>query len=598
LHKTTLAGLARAWRIRINAALASPVLGLFAALALAPGAHAAVATAPVVALKLALPPLKPRLDCAAVVNIDLTRYTDAKVTMTSAVTTAAAAPAQPYCKVTLTIAPANTVALTLPLDGWSQRYVQVGCGGECGNISGSTPSVSSGCAIVTDGSIATAATDMGHQGGGSPNGSWAANNPQAQIDFAYRAQHVVAQVAKALLQKFYGRAPAYSYFDGCSDGGREAMMAAQRYPTDFNGIIGGALVQDGVTQNTYHHGWNALSNQADDGSYILLAARLPLLHQLVLADCDGIDGLVDGLLDDPRQCHFDPSAHVCPGTDTAACLTAAEAGAARRLHDGPVDANGVHYDHKIAHEWGSELAWTLFVPATAAGPSGSINFVTSWYRYLGQPNQVLPDWNVTKASLPLTPAGFWNAQANAVLLTADNPDLSAFRANGGKMILWHGWSDQHVTPQGALEYFHAIRDQMGAGVEDSFVKLYLFPGVYHCGGGEGPDAADLLTNAMNWVEAGAAPGVVIASQSSNGVVTRTRPIYPFPTVARYDNDGSDPNSYTSFHPLTVPDTVDASDDDHWIGSTLYTPGHQSACVANGTQLVCTPATLPPSVTGP
>ena len=559
-------------------------------------ARAAVATAPAVPLKLQLPALAPVTSCAALVNLDLTRYTDAKVTMTSAVTSTAAS--QNYCTVTMTVAPANTVIMTLPLAGWSQRYVQSGCGGECGNVQASrAPTQSSGCAIVNDGSIAVAATDMGHSGQGSPNGAWAANNPQAQIDFAYRAQHVTAQVAKALLQRFYGKAPAYSYFDGCSDGGREAMMEAQRYPTDFNGIIGGALVQDGVTQNTYHHGWNALSNQDDSGNYILLASRLPLLHQLVLNDCDAIDGLADGLIDDPRQCHFNPAAHVCTTADTSTCLTAAEAGAAQRLHDGPVDANGVHYDHKISHEWGSELAWSLFVPNTAAGPSGSINFVTSWYRYMGQPNEVLPTWNVTKDTLPLTPAGFWNAQANAIMLTADNPDLTAFHANGGKMIIWHGWSDQHVTPQGSLEYYHAVRDQMGAGVEDSFVKLYLFPGVYHCGGGEGPDTADLLTNMMNWVEAGATPGMVVASQSTGSTVTRTRPIYPFPTVARYNNDGSDPNSYTSFHPVTMADTVDASDDYTWIGSTLYTPGHQSACVANGTQLVCTPAALPSSVTG-
>ena len=559
-------------------------------------ALAAVATAPAVPLKLQLPRLAPIAACASLVNLDVTRYTDAKVTMTAAVATSAAA--QPYCKVTMTVAPANTVVVDLPMTGWSQRYVQSGCGGECGMVSSSlAPTESSGCAVVNDGSILTASTDMGHQGSGSPNGAWAANNPQAIIDFAYRGEHVTAQVAKALAQKFYGKTPAYSYFDGCSDGGREAMMEAQRYPTDFNGIIGGALVQDGVTQNTYHHGWNALSNQDDAGNYILVASRLPLLHQLVLDDCDAIDGLADGLIDDPRQCHFNPVAHVCTTADTSACLTAAEAGAAQRLHDGPVGTDGTHYDHKIAHEWGSELAWSLFVPNTVAGPSGSINFVTSWYRYMGQPNQVMPTWAVTKDTLPLTPAGFWNAQALAVALTADNPDLSAFNNNGGKMIIWHGWSDQHVTPQGSLEYFHAVRNQMGAGVEDSFVKLYLFPGVYHCGGGEGPDTADLLTNMMNWVEAGAVPGMVVASQLSGSAVTRTRPIYPFPTVARYNNDGSDVNSYTSFHPVTMADTTDATDDYNWIGNTLYTPGHQSACVANGTQLACTPAALPSSVTG-
>ncbi len=559
-------------------------------------ASAQVATAPTTPLNLSLPYLGPVMDCAAVVNLELRNATDAKITMTSA--TVVSTGAQPYCSVTATIAPANTFVMHLPMTGWSQRYVQTGCGGECGSTNLNPPTESTACPIVTDASIATATTDMGHQGSGSPNGAWAANNPQAQIDFAYRGMHVTSQVAKALLAKYYGRAPAYSYFDGCSDGGREALMEAERYPLDFNGIIGGALVIDAVTQNTYHHGWNALSNQDANGNYILLAAKLPLLHAAVLAACDGIDGLVDGLIDDPRQCRFNPQTIVCPAgqTDTSACLTAAEAGAVRRLHDGPVDANGVHYDHKISHEWGSELAWTLFVPTTTAGPSGSINFVTSWYRYLGVFNQALPNWNVTTTNLALDPATFWQVQQPSIYLAADDPDLTAFYKAGGKLIIWHGWSDQHVTPQGTLEYYRAMRDVMGAAVQDSFVRMYLYPGVYHCGGGEGPDSADLLTPLMNWVETSVAPSTVVASQLTGTTVTRTRPLYPYPTVARYNGNSADPNSYTSFHAVTPADVTDATDDYDWIGSRLYSRGYQAECMANGTTLVCNPSGLPSSVT--
>jgi feruloyl esterase len=583
----------RAWQRAV--ATAAAIVMTFAA-PMTP-AYAQVATAPVNTVNLQLPYLKPVMDCAAVVNLDLSRATDGKVTMKSA--SVVSTGAQPYCSVTATIAPADTFVMHLPMTGWSQRYVQNGCGGECGSSNLGTPTQASTCPVVTDASVATATTDMGHQGSGSPSGSWAANNPQAQIDFAYRGVHVTSQVAKALLTKFYGKAPSYSYFDGCSDGGREALMEAQRYPTDFNGIIGGALVIDAVTQNTYHHGWNALSNQDANGNYVLLASRLPLVHTAVLAACDGIDGLVDGLIDDPRACRFDPHTIVCPPgqTNTSACLTSAEADAVQRLHDGPVDANGIHYDHKIAHEWGSELAWTLFVPATAAGPSGSINFVTSWYRYLGVFNQALPNWQVTTTTLALEPATFWQVEQPSIYLAADDPDLSAFYNAGGKLIIWHGWSDQHVTPQGTLEYYHAMRDLMGSNVQDQFVRMYLFPGVYHCGGGEGPDTADLLTPMMNWVETGIAPTSVVASQLSGSTVTRTRPLYPYPTVARYSGSG-DVNSYTSFHAYTPADVTDATDDYTWIGSPLYSHGYQASCKASGTTLVCSPPGLPKSMTQP
>ena len=274
-----------------------------------------------------LPAVAPVMDCAAVAKLDLTDVTDAAVTIQSAAVMTAGAPA-PYCAVQGTIAPADTFVMRLPTQGWTQRYLQTGCGGLCGTAAINYTEAAT-CPPVADGTIASATTDMGHQG--QSDGSWAANNPQGQIDFAYRGVHATAQVAHAIIAQFYGQQPAYSYFDGCSDGGREALMEAQRYPDDFNGIVAGAPANDVVVQNTFHHAWNVLANKDANGNAILLAGKLPLIHAAVVAACDGADGVADGLIDDPRRCRFDPSSLLCaPGQDGATCLTGAEAGVVRR----------------------------------------------------------------------------------------------------------------------------------------------------------------------------------------------------------------------------------------------------------------------------
>src|SRR3954452_12310983 len=277
-----------------------------------------------------LPAVKPGMDCAAITSLDLSRVTDAPVTITSATVSSQGAPT-PYCAVRGTIAPADTIVMRLPLDGWTQRYVQTGCGGLCGSAN-INYGQADGCPIVADGSVASATTDMGHQG--LDDGSWAAGNPQAQIDFAYRGVHVTAQVAKAIIARFYGRRAAYSYFTGCSDGGREALMEAQRYPGDFDGIAAGAPASNMAVQNTYHHAWNVLANLDSGGRFILLADTLPLIHAAVLKACDGSDGLKDGLIDDPRACRFDPRSLIGNG------LTAAEATVVQKLHDGATDKYG------------------------------------------------------------------------------------------------------------------------------------------------------------------------------------------------------------------------------------------------------------------
>ncbi|MFJ8107950.1 tannase/feruloyl esterase family alpha/beta hydrolase [Streptomyces sp. NPDC096132] len=527
-----------------------------------------------------LPAVKPVRDCTDVPNLELSGVTDAPVTISSAkvVTTGAA----PYCEVRGTIAPANTIVMRLPINGWTQRYVQTGCGGLCGSANINYGQAST-CPVVQDGTVASATTDMGHQG--QNDGSWALNNPQAQIDFAYRGVHVTSQVAKAVITKFYGRRPAYSYFTGCSDGGREALMEAQRYPDDFDGIAAGAPANNMVVQNTFHHAWNVLTNKDKDGSYILLADKLPLIHQAVLDKCDALDGVTDGILDDPRNCDFDPKTLVCTtGQDASTCLTTAQAAVVQRLHDGATDAKGRKLELAISHEWGSELEWTLFVPTAQGQTVASENFVTSFTRYLAYTNAANPGFQLS--DLDFTVESFWNTVQSSSYLAAMDPDLGAYAKSGGKLLLWHGWNDQHISPQGTLAYYDALRRTMGTKTADRFAKLYMFPGVAHCGGGNGPNTFDVLTPVMAWAETATKPGKIVASNITNGTVTRTRPVYPYPKVARYDGTGSvdDAANFELYTPSTRP----GADAYNWLGKRLYSHGYQTWCkVVNG-KLVCRP----------
>ncbi|MFI7540290.1 tannase/feruloyl esterase family alpha/beta hydrolase [Actinoplanes sp. NPDC049599] len=486
-----------------------------------------------------LPAVAPVLSCADVPGLRLDG-----VTISSAAVVSTGAPA-PYCEVRGTIAPANTIVLRLPVHGWTQRYVQTGCGGLCGTAVINYGQAAS-CPPIADGTVAGATTDMGHQG--RNDGSWAAGNPQAQIDFAYRGVHVTAQVAKAIITAFYGRRPAYSYFTGCSDGGREGLMAAQRYPGDFDGIAAGAPANNMAVQNTFHHAWNVLANKDAAGNFILLAGKLPLVHQAVLAACDRLDGLTDRLLGDPRLCRFDPASIVCrAGQDVTTCLTAAEATVVRRLHDGATDARGRRLEVAVSHEWGSELEWTLFVPAAQGQPVASEMFALSYLRYLAEPNHPRPEYQLS--DLAFTVESFWRTVLpSSTYLAAMDPDLRAFQRGGGKLLLWHGWNDQHIAPRSTLAYYDAVRATMGAATTDRFARLYLFPGLAHCGGGAGPDTFDVLTPVMAWVETGRRPGRIAGTSAL--------------PVARVDTS--------------------------WVGQGLYSSGYQTWPRAAGGKLVIPP----------
>jgi feruloyl esterase len=465
------------------------------------------------------------------------------------------------CRVSGVLAPAVRFDVNLPTKGWTLRYLQMGCGGLCGQMP-TQLAAAEGCAPLMAGTLATGATNMGHQGPGGAFG----RDPAMLADFAHRAQHVTALAAKQLIRAFYGRAPAFSYFSGCSDGGREALIAAQRYPEDFNGIVAGAPALNFQAQNGLYHAWQVKANTGLSGKPILLAHRLPLLHQAVLRACDGLDGVQDGLLADPRACLFDPASIQCPELTNKRdprCLSAAEARAAALLYDGPRDPKGGERLTAGGPQFGSELGWAgVFVPTSEGSPLLSAQIAKEALDVVFEP----ADRPASLAALRFDHATFALLRKRHPLLDATQPDLQAFIQRGGKLILWHGWSDPHISPINTIAYHQALQATLGFGQTQAFARLYLLPGVAHCAGGEGPSVVDFLTPMMDWVERGREPDR-IEVKSAPGATVRARPAFPYPAVAKLQA-GGDPNRAEAFlagPPLASPATP------LWAGSGFYAP---------------------------
>jgi feruloyl esterase len=524
--------------------------------------------------------VKPVLDCSALVSVDLTDIGGAGSTITSATvtTTTVNGASVSLCAVKGTLAPANTFEVALPVSTWTQRFAELGCGGLCGNLSDPTDlegvSFSYQCPLVQEGGFVTAATDMGHSGS---DANWSSNEQQ-QADFAYRGQHITTLAAKKLIKAYYGQEQKYSYFIGCSDGGREALMAAQRYPKDYNGIIAGAPAAHFQIQNSVFHGWSVVANSTtgdSTGNSVLYADKIAVLHKAVLAACADTP---DGLISDPRACTFDPASIQCAAgaTDTSQCLTAAEATAAGKIYGGPVDATTSERMQAGRPLFGSEGNWVgVEVPSTSTSTgtpvpvsSGvfSYNIVTGAYNLIFTGSPAKP----TIDTFGYTDANFYSTYlaANHPLYDATNPDLSAFQKAGGKLILWHGWADQHISPRYTIAYYEAMQSTMGETNVDQFARMYLVPGVAHCGGGEGLDSIDLVSQITGWVEQSTAPTSVMTYKTDTaGAVTASRPVYPYPAVAQYkgSGDAKDGANYISAAALYNVRTP------AWPGSFLYTP---------------------------
>lgn len=560
----------------------------------------------------ALNVVAPVVACESLAQADISAAVGAETHITSAVSVPEASPA-PYCRVTGYVEPMVKFEVRLPLSTWTQRFVQTGCGGLCGNLNIRLGN-DDGCYPAQHGELALASTDMGHTGG--MDGQFGAKDYQLRIDFAYRGVHVTTLAAKALIAKFYGQDARYSYFSGCSDGGREALMEAERYPQDFNGIAAGAPAMNFTTQNTFYHGWNAIKNTGPDGRPVLTADKLPILHQAALQACDAEDGLKDGLISDPFSCHFDPAVVECKaGAAKDSCLTHAQVETARAIYQGAHDAQG----HKFVLSGplpGSELAWAgVYVPQAGSDRVMSAMIATGTLQNLVYERN--PPAGYTLHDLEFTPASFWATTKLHGLYDATDPDLAPFAKSGGKLILWHGLADPHISPLNTIAYYEAMNTVMGKKAVQQFARMYLFPGGYHCGGGEGPFDFDVMSALMAWVERGTVPAALVASHQAGGPrgpisrfsaggstvapqsrqgapdfdspsatpANRTRPVYPYPMTAKYNGTGSidHTENFSAGPPRPVPPSQL-----QWLGSGFFVPHYEVWCKGKETTMSCTP----------
>lgn len=481
---------------------------------------------------------RPTLSCAAVAGL-----ATAETTIVSVRVVPAADGVPEHCRATGLIQPEIRFEVNLPAT-WNRRFYMHGNGGFAGEApdSGSRPMIR---ANALKQGFATAQTNTGHDAAAEPLGTFAMSY-QKRVDYAFRAVHLTAVEAKRIAAAYYGRAAAYSYWDGCSTGGRQGLISAQRFPQDFDGIVAGAPVLnfvDTVTQSL----WNGL---------VLAEAQVPIAKMKLVADaayarCDAKDGLKDGLIDDPRRCEFDPARDVAQctaGQDGDNCLMPAQTAAIKKIYAGlQVDGKPVHFGQPVGAEvagaspigGGQESGWNRWLIAPPGGKAIQHGYGESFVRYFLPKSD--PSLDATKFDYAADIAKYADART---LLNATDPNLEPFRARGAKLLMYFGWADTALPPLMGIDYYQKAVAANGPGTAD-FFRLFMVPGMFHCRGGVGPDRLDAMTSLINWVENGVAPASITASQTDKGKVVRTRPLCPYPKVARYLGAGS-PDEASSF----------------------------------------------------
>lgn len=485
-----------------------------------------------------LPVVLPQMSCEQLAGRRLRVLPGEPARLTVASVVPATGTAGPQCHVRGTIAPKHVFEVDLPMDGWTQRYLQTGCGGFCG-AADPAPQITAmfQCPLQEQGQFVVAYGNAGHTAASGIDPSFG-EDPTVLEDYAYESEHQLSIAAKKIIKLFYGQGPQKSYFNGCSNGGRQALVLAQRYPDDFDGILAGAPANLIVALTSFSQLWNIRANTAADGSEILRLGDLPLLHAAALGACDATDGLVDGLITDPRSCDFDPGTLLCPPSRTFGCLTRAQVTAARKLYSGPVDPRGRAL-YPGGMPVGSELGWADNNWLIRTQP-GATRLADAFSRgFLTRLSSLDTGLDVDPDRVVFDQATFRRLMSVSGFYDAPDPDLTAFRASGGKLIIWHGWNDPGIPAEGSIAYYNAMVEEMGRGRVNDFTRLYMIPGMYHCSGGDGPSQLNLLMPLVDWVESGGAPTrIVVSEQDASGQIARTRPVYPFPRVAAYDGSGS------------------------------------------------------------
>lgn len=481
-----------------------------------------------------------------------------------------------YCYVRGIISPAIHFHAQLPLPrNWNGRFLQWGDGGKDGDLDYADHRVAEGYAVTN--------SNTGHDNGVEPGASFAFNNRQAEIDFGYRAVHLTVMAGKLLVNEYYDQPPDFSYFEGCSQGGRQGLMEAQRYPNDFDGIVAGApafayqaLNASGIwnLQRIYRN--NLMGNLAvdadNDGSFESLKL-IDILHQRVLNKCDSIDGITDGVIDNPLNCHFDPSIDLSDlmcssGSNNDRCFTNEQLQTVTDFYSGPVDDFGRQvYPGKAL---GSEPRWIgYYIPheGNDMGPSKLVGVAGDHMNYLfyeDDPGIAIPDvrdYNYEAKTEGVFPEFHWkdydindfySGQGDLMksITDASNPDLAQFlKERGGKLIVYHGWIDTLIVAEDTLNYFNEMVDVTFDGSLDQAsdaARLFLAPGMGHCRGGPGPDNWDKLAPMVEWVENGIAPDSITAEHRTNGQVDNQRLVCAHPQQAQYigpTNGANDPENW-------------------------------------------------------
>lgn len=480
----------------------------------------------------------------ACADLAATKLPDTTITAAEEVTSGALTPRgdrpltglPAFCRVAAVTKPAVKFEVWLPLENWNGKFQGVGNGANAGSIS--YPAM----AAALKRGYATASTDTGHATDNARDASWAIGHPELMADFGYRSIHVMTENGKKIVNRFYSQPAAHSYFVACSTGGRQSLMEAQRFPEDYDGIIAGAPAANWSRFEIGGHMWVAAAFNKDPESY-LPATKLKALGDAVNAACDKLDGIEDGIIADPRKCTFDAKTLQCPaGKDDVSCLTPKQVKAVNDVWAGSKTSKG-------------ELIYPGYTRGTEGIPGGWNNYMTGsgplsgvhWDQSIGVLRDMLyedPNWDLSKYDVERDAAAAVKKYSKT--MDAFDPDLTRFRNHGGRLLLYHGFNDPSISPLNTINYYEQVVATVAkqSGAKDAqartgeFARLFLVPGMHHCGGGPGTSNFDMVTELENWVEQKQAPESILASHMTNGKVDRTRPLCAYPKVAAYTGSGS------------------------------------------------------------
>jgi feruloyl esterase len=424
-----------------------------------------------------------------------------------------------FCRVAATLAPtpdsAIKIEVWMPETGWNGKLVEFGNGGYGSNLS-----YGNMAQALLEGYAATS-SNTGHEG---DSASFVIGHPEKLIDWAYRAVHENAVAAKAIVEARYGSATKRAYFQGCSTGGRQAYGEVQRYPADFDGIVAGDPGKN-LTHQTAIQTWMSVEVQKNPAEFIP-AEKYAMMHKAVIAACDEIDGVKDGVIENPQACKFDPGTLLCKGADSADCLTQPQVDFARKVYNGFTDSTGKKIFGGLAP--GSEGAW---IGLAGQKPMG---YAMESYRYVVMQN---PNWDPMTLDLDKDVA--YADKTIAKTVNNNDPNIKPFLARGGKLLAYHGWADPGISPSNSIDYYNDVAKLNGGVAKiDSQYRLFMIPGMAHCGGGDGTSTFNMIPVIDAWVEKGVVPASIPASRTRNAQVDRTRPLCPYPQQAVYKGSGS------------------------------------------------------------